>query len=238
MQVYTESQTLARRKTAEIWVKRRETDLSEPGAIEREQKGGVLLKDVIDQHLQEVAQATPLGTTQEATLRGISRCYLGELGVHELTSQVLVDYALWRMSAEGGNVQPQTAGNDLAHLGAVLGVARPAWGYDVPVGGMADARRVLSKLGYKLKSRERDHCPEKAEVAALLERFSDGLKFRPTSIAMPKIVLFALFSTRWGATEFLCAAGCYGLVWSRRGRYSKHVSSPKSAAEQPCQHFC
>lgn len=35
------------------------------------------------------------------------------------------------MSEEGGGVQPQTAGNDLAHLGAVLSIARPAWGYEV-----------------------------------------------------------------------------------------------------------
>lgn len=31
VQVYTESQTFARKKAAEAWVKRRETELSEPG---------------------------------------------------------------------------------------------------------------------------------------------------------------------------------------------------------------
>lgn len=56
VQVYTESQTFARQKAAEAWVKRRETELSEPGAIERAKKGGVLLKDVIDQYLTEVGQ--------------------------------------------------------------------------------------------------------------------------------------------------------------------------------------
>ena len=57
---------------------------SEDGAIERAQKGGVLFRDVIDQYLQEVAKATPLGKTKEATLKAISRCYLGELGVHDV----------------------------------------------------------------------------------------------------------------------------------------------------------
>ncbi len=81
-------------KAAEAWAKRRENELSEPGAIERAQEDGLLLKDVIAQYLQEVAQATPLGKTKEATLKAISRCYLGELGAHELTSQVPVDHTL------------------------------------------------------------------------------------------------------------------------------------------------
>lgn len=196
VQVYTESQTFVRKKVAEAWAKRRETELSEPGAIARALKGGVLLKDIIAKYLVEVAQATPLGKTKEATLNAIMRTRLGDLGAHEITSQALVDYALWRMSPEGGKVLPQTAGNDLAHLGAVLSVARPAWGYEVPAGAMTDARKVLSKLGYKLKSRERDRRPVQAELEALLDKFCEVLKFRPTSICMPKIVLFALFSTR------------------------------------------
>lgn len=39
-------------------------------------------------------------------------------------------------------IQPQTVGNDLAHLGAVLSVARPAWGYDIDPMAMPDARRM------------------------------------------------------------------------------------------------
>jgi hypothetical protein len=196
VQVYTESQTFARRKAAEAWAKRRETELSEPGAIERAHQGGVLLKDIIDKYLDEVGQAAPLGKTKEATLRAIMRSPLGALGAPQVTSQALVDYALWRMSPDGGKVQPQTVGNDLAHLGAVLAVARPAWGYDVPAGAMGDARMVLKKLGYKMKSRERDRPPTRAELESLVERFTAVLRARPQSVHMPKVMLFALFSTR------------------------------------------
>ena len=44
LQFYTESQTFARKKAAEAWVKRRETELSESGAIERAKGGDVLLR--------------------------------------------------------------------------------------------------------------------------------------------------------------------------------------------------
>lgn len=66
----------------------------------------------------------------------------------------------------------------------------------MPAGAMTDARMVLNKLGYKMKSRERERRPTPAELALLLERFCDVLKARPLSVHMPNVVLFALFSTR------------------------------------------
>jgi integrase len=100
------------------------------------------------------------------------------------------------MSKEGGGVQPQTAGNDLAHLGAVLSIARPAWGYEVDIHAMADARKVLRKLGYNMKSRERDRRPTMDELDKLLGHFTGILQRRPSSINMLKVTGFALFSTR------------------------------------------
>ena len=49
------------------------------------------------------------------------------------------------MGPEGSGVLLQAAGNDLAYLGAVLSIARPAWGYEVDPHAMADARKVLRK---------------------------------------------------------------------------------------------
>lgn len=196
VQVYTESQTFARKKAAEGWVKRRETELSEPGALDRANKGTVLLKEVIRQYLDEVGKAQPLGRTKESTLERIAESHLGAMALSDLNSQVLVDFALWRMGKECGSVKPQTVGNDLAHLGAVLTVARPAWGHEVDAAAMVGARQVLKKLGYKLTSRERDRRATLEELSRLLELFCEVLKVRPISVNMPKIVLFALFSTR------------------------------------------
>lgn len=86
-------------------------------------------------------------------MNAIKNSHLGEKVDSDLTQQVLVDYTLWRMSPEGGGIKPQTAGNDLAHLGSVLSLARAAWGYEINAQAMPDARLVLKKLGYNLKSR-------------------------------------------------------------------------------------
>lgn len=194
--VYQECQTFARKQAALAWARKREAELDEPGAIERANRKGTTVKEMIDRYLTEMEKVRPLGKTKLATLKAISESYLGNLNDQDINSQQLVEYALWRMGKEGGNVQPQTAGNDLAHLGAVLSIARPAWGYEVDPHAMTDARRVLKKLGYNMKSRERDRRPTLGELDKLLTHFQGIQARRPTSINMLKMTGFALFSTR------------------------------------------
>lgn len=194
--VYQESQTFDRKQVAQAWIKRRETELAQPGAIERANRKGVTIKKMIEQYLDEYEKIRPLGKTKSATLSAIKETWLGELDDAALNSQKLVEYAQWRMSEEGGGVQAQTVGNDLSHLGAVLSVARPAWGYEVDPHAMPDARKVLRKLGMVSKSKERNRRPTLDELDRLMSHFFEMQKRRPDSIHMPKMVAFAIFSTR------------------------------------------
>ncbi|MCU7237123.1 site-specific integrase [Pseudomonas peradeniyensis] len=194
--VYQECQTFARKQAAQAWAKRRETELAEPGAIERASRVGHKVKDMIDRYLVEAEKARPLGETKRRTLEAIKRSPLGERVDSDISQQVLVDYALWRMSPEGGGIKPQTAGNDMAHLGSVLSLARAAWGYEINPQAMADARLVLKQFGYNLRSRERDRRPALDELDLMLEHFFEMLQRRPTVIHMPKVVAFAIYSTR------------------------------------------
>jgi integrase len=196
VQVYQESQTFARKQAAQAWARKRESELDEPGAIERASRKGVTLKDMIDRYLMEVEKARPLGKTKRATLTAVGQTYMGKLADTDINTQCLVDYALWRMSAEGGGVQAQTAGNDLAHLGAVLSIGKDAWGYQLDPMAMGGARRVLRKLGYNLKSRERDRRPTLDELGKLMKHYRDMQDRRRSIINMMKVVGFALFSTR------------------------------------------
>ena len=195
-QVYQESQTFARKQAAQAWVRKREAELDQPGAIERANRIGATVKEMIDRYMVEMEKARGLGKTKLATLKAISESYLGAVSDQDLNCQILVEYAVWRMGPEGGEVLPQTAGNDLAHLGAVLSIARPAWGYQVDPHAMGDARKVLRKLGYNMRSRERDRRPTLDELDKLLTHFQGILAYRPSSINMLKMAAFALFSTR------------------------------------------
>lgn len=46
-QVYQESKTFARKQAAQVWARRREAELDQPGAIERLSRTGVSVKDMI-----------------------------------------------------------------------------------------------------------------------------------------------------------------------------------------------
>lgn len=194
--VYQESQTFDRKLVAQAWIKRRETELSEPGAIERANRNGVTIRKMIEQYLDEYEKIRPLGKTKNATLKAIKETWLGEINDSDLTSQKLVEFAQWRMSKRGGGVQAQTVGNDLAHLGAVLSVARPAWGYEVDPLAMPDARRVLRRLGMVSKSKERNRRPSLDELDKLMKHFFEMQERRKSQIDMPKLIAFAIFSTR------------------------------------------
>lgn len=48
--VYQESQTFDRKATAQAWIRKREAELYEPGAIEKANRKGVTVKQMIDQY--------------------------------------------------------------------------------------------------------------------------------------------------------------------------------------------
>ncbi|QIH09294.1 MULTISPECIES: tyrosine-type recombinase/integrase [unclassified Pseudomonas] len=192
--VYQESQTFDRKATAQAWLKKREVELKEPGALERANRAGVSIKEMIERYLVQYEKLRPLGKTKRATLSAIKESWLGDVADVELTSQKLVEYAVWRMETAG--IQAQTVGNDLAHLGAVLSVARPAWGYEVDPHAMSDARQVLRKMGAVSRSRERTRRPTLDELDRILTYFEQMRDRRRQEIDMLRVIVFALFSTR------------------------------------------
>lgn len=100
--VYQESQTFDRKQIAQAWIKRRETELAAPGAIDRASHKGASIKRMIDRYLDEYEVLRPMGRTKRATLTATGKTWIGEIMDSALTSQHLVEYAQWRMSEAGG----------------------------------------------------------------------------------------------------------------------------------------
>jgi len=84
----------------------------------------------------------------------------------------------------------------LAHLGAVLSVARPAWGYAIDPMAMPDARKVLRKMGAVTRCKERYRRPTLEELDKLVGYFYEMRDRRKQEIDMVRVTAFALFSTR------------------------------------------
>ena len=183
---YREAKTFDRLQAAKAWMARRETELSEPGALDRPEDP--TLGDVIDRYIQELQQR--IGRTKTQVLRTIKSYDLCDLRCSKITSADIVAFA------RALPVSPQTTANYLSHLGAIFAVARPAWGYPLNQQAMKDAFVVTKRMGVTGKSRARDRRPTIEEMNKLMVHFANVKLRRPGSLPMQKIAAFALFSTR------------------------------------------
>lgn len=188
--VHTEAQTFDRKQAAEAWLKRRESDLAQPGALDKllNPTPDPLLSATITRYLEETLKTA--GKTKAQVLASIQRAPIGALRCSQVTSPRIIEF----LQALPG--QPQTKGNYLSHLASVIRVAGPAWGYQLSAKELDDARTVAVHLGLVTRSRQRDRRPTLAELDQLLEYFSATRSPRADAIPMVEIVIYALFSTR------------------------------------------
>jgi integrase len=184
--VHRESQTFDRRPAANGWLIRRETELGKPGALERGEDPP--LKVAIDRYVE--ASTRDLGRTKEQCLNTIKESELGEMRCSYIGSKELVAFA------SELDVQPQTRGNYMSHLGSVFSVARPAWNYALDRRAFEDAMIVLKKLGVVSRSRERKRRPTLDELDKVMLHYDGRVKVDYRSPQMQKVIAFAIFSTR------------------------------------------
>jgi hypothetical protein len=146
--VHAETKTFDRKQAASAWVARRETELREPGALERIKAVDPTLGEVIDRYVDESKRK--IGRTKTQVLRTIKTFDIADMKCSTITSADIVSFA------QALKVAPQTVGNYLSHLAAIFAVARPAWGYPLDQQVMKDAFVVAKKMGLTAKGRQRE----------------------------------------------------------------------------------
>ncbi|HWW36383.1 MAG TPA: site-specific integrase [Xanthobacteraceae bacterium] len=186
--VHAETKTFDRKQAASAWLARRETELREPGALERIKAVDPSLAAVIDRYIAESKR--DIGRTKTQVLRTIKTFDIAEMKCGEITSADIVSFA------QSLKVAPQTVSNYLSHLAAIFAMARPAWGYPLEQQVMKDAFVVAKKLGITAKGRQRERRPTLAELDRILEHFGLVKARRSDAIPMQRIIPFAIFSTR------------------------------------------
>jgi integrase len=190
--VHQEAQTFERKQAAAAWLKKRETELAEPGAIEAANRPDPTLGEIIDQYLEEKVRAH--GASKRQVLRAIGTREIGRLRASDVDSVALTDYARRRIVED--KVKPATVLSDLVRLATVFKVARPAWGYPLDAQAISAAKAVCYELGMAARGAERSRVPTMAELDRLMTHFADAHRRRPWAMPMLKIVPFAIFSTR------------------------------------------
>jgi integrase len=185
--VRREARTFDRKQAAAAWLERREKELAEPGALDRQDPP---LADVIDRYVAESKKE--IGRTKAQVLNAIKRYEIAGRRCSKITSTDLVAFANGLVM----RVQPQTVSNYLSHLASIFAIARPAWGYPLDQDAMKDTFVVAKRLGVTSKSRSRDRRPTLEELDLLMVHFGERQKRRPSSVPMQKVIAFAIFSTR------------------------------------------
>lgn len=189
--VHREAQTFDRRQAAAAWLKRRETELSEPGAIERAKTPDKSLANAIDRYIAETRKA--IGKTKAQVLASIKQYDIANMDCGEIRSDHIVDFA---NELSAGDRQPSTVGNYISHLAAIFAIARPAWGYRLDENQIEDAQAVLRRMGIIAKSKSRNRRPTLSELDLLMQHFVDRSKRDPNAALMHRVIAFAIFSTR------------------------------------------
>lgn len=188
--IHAETQTFDRKPAAQAWLKKRETELAQPGALDKARVDDPTLADVIDEYNRD--KLRPHGKTKDQVLNAIKKSDLGLMRCSQIDSPALVSFA----KALGAKVQPQTTSNYLSHLASVFTVARPAWGYPLDKQAMDDAMVVCRRLGIIARSRHRDRRPTLDELDRILAHYAVSQKKRVDSTPMTDVILYAIFSTR------------------------------------------
>jgi integrase len=187
-QSHSEIETFDRKADAQAWMKRRETELARPGALDSIKQEDPTLSAVIDHYLADTKREP--GKTKAQVLRSIKAMPIGSMKCSRITSKEIAEFAT---SLPG---KPQTVGNYLSHLASIFSIARPAWGYPLDKQAMDDARTVTKRLGVQGRSVNRTRRPTLDELDSLMEFFGASRAKRRDSNDMQAIVAFALFSTR------------------------------------------
>jgi integrase len=188
--VHQETQTFDRRQAASAWIARRETELREPGALERIQSADndPPLRQAIDVYVAENERT--VGKTKSQVLRSIKGYDIADMRCSKIGSADLVQFV------KSIPASPATRQNYLGHLGAIFAIAKPAWGYPLDRQAIKDAFIVAKRLGIIRKGSERDRRPTIDELNRLLDHFTLVESRRNGVLPMTRIVPFAIFSTR------------------------------------------
>src|SRR4029077_7332998 len=89
--VHAETKTFDRKQAASAWIARRETELREPGALERIKAVDPTLAEVIDRYVDESKRK--IGRTKTQVLRTIKTFDIADMKCSTITSADIVSFA-------------------------------------------------------------------------------------------------------------------------------------------------
>lgn len=188
--IHQESRTFDRKRLAESWAARRETELQDPRELERVQHRGVTVGSVLRWYIDEMSHIRTTGRTKSADFKKLLDTDLADRDAIELTSGQIVDHLMGRLKT----VKPQTANNDLIWLRVAFKAIRVARGIPVALDAVEDASLIATSERLVARSAVRQRRPTADELDRLDQHFER--RDRRSALPMRDIMWFAIHSTR------------------------------------------
>jgi len=189
--VYTESETFSKKAMAKAWADRRETELKEPGALEKVRHRGIRVGQVLEWYRDDFDGRSKFGRTKLSSINYlINHPTLADLDALELTSGQVVAHVQARRSEGTGGA---TVANDLIWLRNAFRAVKIGRNLPLSLEPIDDASYLCRKEKLIERPKKRERRPSLPELDKLIEHFSRSMA---GSIPMVEITLFALFSSR------------------------------------------
>ncbi|WP_431688768.1 hypothetical protein [Hahella sp. NBU794] len=190
--VHSESATFPTIKLAKEYERRRETELDQPGAIERLQFSGLTVRDVLQWYFDEYHEVSGFGESKASHFKMmINMEPFASIELIALTTAHLVDHLKDRRKT----VCASTANNDLVWLRVAFRTAKSHFpDYPINLQAVEDAVVIARKHKLVAKSAQRDRRPTAEELALLSDYFMR--RDKSSSIPMHDIMWFAIYSAR------------------------------------------
>ncbi|SDK77357.1 Phage integrase family protein [Modicisalibacter muralis] len=177
---------------AEEWAKRRELELSAPGALLTAKWKQVTFREAIERYIHEFAQDA--GRSKRATIEQLLRFPIAEVEVTHLNSESVIEHAVMRRNM---GIRPSTINQDIIWIGIILRTARAAWKMPAQIDDFEGAKLLLRSKGLIGRPESRTRRPSGSEIEKLRAYFRRSQQIRPTAILpMEDIMDFAIASAR------------------------------------------
>jgi len=186
--IHRETETFDKRSLANEWAKRREVELSAPGALAKA-RGGLSIGDLLKWYIKDYGGG--FGRTKLATIKQLQGQAIAKVPASHVTSAMVIEHIQARRKQGAG---PATALNDIIWLRVLYKAARPALGLDLDLSQIEDAAEFCRSQKLIARPIRRKRRPTKSELNKLT-KFFESRDGRAT-IPMSDIMWFAVHSAR------------------------------------------
>lgn len=218
---HTETKSHKDRRFLKLWAQKRESELREPGALERERHAGTTVGMVLDWYKQDFQGGTKFGRTKLGHIEYLERCEsFAVLDAVKLSASDLIAHAHSR--ARDG-AAPSTIHNDFIWLRNAMQAVRLSRNIPLNLQAVEDAVALLKRERVIGASRRRNRRPTLDELNAVLAYFSE--RDGRASLPMVDITLFALFSTR--RQDEICRITWADIDEKRQGVLVRDMKHPR-----------